>query len=253
MSKRKKQYYVVVHGHQPGIYDSWFGEDGASDQVEGFPEAIYKGFYTREEALDWLRSLGQDALSRHAPDLLDSVYQGAPQRVSTDILSDPNPDNVFIYTDGGALNNPGPGGYGVVLRHKARFKELSGGFRLTTNNRMELLACIKGLQALKKECSVTIHSDSKYVVESMTQGWARRWQANGWKRSGNATAENVDLWQQLLDLCNRYAVEFQWIRGHSGHKENERCHQLATEAMQRLDLPIDVGYETKDLSGITSS
>jgi ribonuclease HI len=154
---------------------------------------------------------------------------------------------VIIYTDGGAIKNPGPGGYGVVIRRQGYRKELSGGFRETTNNRMEILACIEGLRALKKKSDVVLYSDSKYVVDSMMQGWARRWKANGWRRDKRNSAENVDLWERLLDLTNQHEVEFRWLRGHAGHKDNERCDTLARQAALQADLPPDVGYEDIDL------
>lgn len=245
MAKKRKQYYVVVHGRQPGIYTSWYGDEGAADQVEGLSEAIFKGFYTREEAIDWLRELGSEILLHHAPDLLDLITEGVEPRNMPNPSQETNADQVVMFTDGGALNNPGPGGYGVILMHKNRSKELSGGFRLTTNNRMEIMACIEGLRALKKPCSVVIFSDSKYVVYNMVQGKVERWQANDWKRTAKTWAENADLWQQLLDLCAIYDVDFRWIRGHSGRPENERCHHLAAEAMRRQNLPVDVGYEMK--------
>ncbi len=247
MSKKKKQYYVVVNGRRPGIYDKWFGEDGAADQVENFPEAIYKGFYSREEAIEWLKEFSEGTLSNLAPELLEVVETDAlTQNTESpeDIL---RAGKVLIYTDGGAINNPGPGGYGVVLKYKERRQELSGGFRATTNNRMEILACIEGLRALKQKCSVVIYSDSKYVVESMSQGWVKRWQANDWMRSDKHKAENADLWEQLLDLCDQHEVEFRWTRGHVGKKDNERCDQLAMEAARRKGLPADAGYENSGL------
>ncbi len=149
---------------------------------------------------------------------------------------------VTIYTDGACTGNPGPGGYGVVLIYGDVRKELSGGFRLTTNNRMELMGAIAGLSALKFPCQVTLYSDSKYVVDAMTQGWARRWRANDWKRNKTDKAINPDLWAQLLDLCDQHQVTFHWVRGHAGDPENERCDRLAVEAAQRDDLPPDPGY-----------
>jgi len=150
---------------------------------------------------------------------------------------------VTIYTDGGCLGNPGPGGYGAVLLHEKHRKEISGGFRHTTNNRMEILACIAGLDALKYECDVTIYSDSKYVVDSIEKGWARRWKQNGWKRNRKDNAENPDLWERLLFLCEKHKVKFEWVKGHAGTPENERCDQLAKEAASRNPLPEDRKYE----------
>jgi len=151
---------------------------------------------------------------------------------------------VTIYTDGACLGNPGPGGYGAVLLYGPHRREISGGFRLTTNNRMEIMAVIAALELLKEQCRVTLHSDSQYVVNAMTQGWARRWKANGWKRNQREEAVNPDLWERLLDLCDQHQVEFQWLRGHSGVDENERCDQLAVDAARQPDLPEDTGYKS---------
>ena len=150
---------------------------------------------------------------------------------------------VTLYTDGGALGNPGPGGYGAVLLYGGRRKELSGGFRLTTNNRMEIMAAIAGLRALKGQCAVTVYTDSQYLANAITLGWAKRWRANGWKRNKTDRALNPDLWQQLLDLCDRHAVKFSWVRGHAGTAENERCDQLSRQEALKPDLPPDNGYE----------
>jgi ribonuclease HI len=151
--------------------------------------------------------------------------------------------HVTMYTDGACLGNPGPGGYGVVMLYGDHRKELSGGYRLTTNNRMELTAAIQGLAALKKPCIVELFSDSAYVVNAVEKGWARRWRANGWYRPSKERAENRDLWGELLKLCDRHRVHFNWIKGHAGHPENERCDQLACQAARLADLPPDPGYE----------
>ncbi|HSE96920.1 MAG TPA: ribonuclease HI [Blastocatellia bacterium] len=149
---------------------------------------------------------------------------------------------VTIYTDGACLGNPGPGGYGVVLLSGDRRKEISGGFRLTTNNRMEIMAAIVGLESLKAPCSVTLYSDSQYLVDAMMKGWAARWRANGWRRNKKDKAINPDLWKRLLDLCSRHRVEFVWVRGHAGNRENERCDKLSRLAASQPDLPEDTGY-----------
>ncbi len=143
------------------------------------------------------------------------------------------------------MGNPGPGGYGVTLLYGDSRMELSGGYRLTTNNRMELMATIKGLEALKEKCQVILHSDSQYVVKAMSEGWAKRWRANGWQRNRKEKAVNPDLWETLLRLCEYHQVEFRWVRGHSGDPENERCDQLAVQASHQPDLPIDQGYESE--------
>lgn len=150
---------------------------------------------------------------------------------------------VILYTDGGCINNPGPGGYGVVLLFNSNRKELSGGFRRTTNNRMEIYAAIAGLSALKEPCSVTVFSDSQYLVHAIEKGWARRWQANGWKRNAKEKAINPDLWEILLNLCEIHQVVFKWLRGHAGESENERCDELAKAASSNSGLPVDENYE----------
>ena len=150
---------------------------------------------------------------------------------------------VEIFTDGACRRNPGPGGYGVVLLHESRRRELSGGFRLTTNNRMEILAAIVGLEALKEPCRVRLYSDSQYLVNAIEKGWAARWRANGWMRNQREPAVNPDLWERLLELCRVHQVQFLWVRGHAGHPENERCDRLATAAADGPDPAVDEGYE----------
>ncbi len=157
--------------------------------------------------------------------------------------------SVTIHTDGACLGNPGPGGYGAVLDYDGTRRELSGGFRLTTNNRMELLAAIKALEALKEPCRVTLHSDSKYVVDAVEQGWARRWQANDWMRNKKEAAINPDLWERLLQQTGRHDVTFRWVRGHAGNVENERCDRLAVEAANGDDLEADSIYESSSAYG----
>ncbi|EAZ90872.1 ribonuclease HI [Crocosphaera chwakensis] len=150
---------------------------------------------------------------------------------------------VQIYTDGACSGNPGKGGYGIILVYNEHRKELSGGYRLTTNNRMEMMAAIIGLEALKTPCEVTLYTDSRYLVDAITKGWAKKWQANGWKRNNKEAAKNPDLWQKLLDLCKKHEVKFVWVKGHAGHPENEQCDRLAVTATQQLTLAIDEVYE----------
>lgn len=152
---------------------------------------------------------------------------------------------ITIYTDGACLGNPGPGGYGVVLLYQGRRKELSGGFLETTNNRMEIMAAIVGLKSLKESCRVTLYSDSAYLVKAMTEGWARRWRQSNWRRSKKEKALNPDLWEELLGLCDKHQVEFQWVKGHAGSEENTRCDLLAWDAAHQPDLPADEGYQKK--------
>ena len=135
---------------------------------------------------------------------------------------------VEIYTDGACRGNPGKGGWGAVLVYGKHEKELSGGERETTNNRMELTAAIEALSVLREPCRVTLTSDSQYLINGMTKGWAASWRKNGWKKSDKSPALNSDLWQKLLDLAEIHEIEFVWIKGHAGHKYNERCDALAT-------------------------
>jgi len=159
---------------------------------------------------------------------------------------------VTIYTDGACIGNPGPGGYGTVLIYKGHRRELSGGYRLTTNNRMEMLAAIVALEALKEDCRVTIHTDSEYLANAVEKGWARRWKTNGWRRNKKEKALNPDLWERLITLCDSHEVEFKWIRGHAGDIENERCDSLAIQAAQQSTLIVDEGYEaSKTENGLT--
>ena len=134
---------------------------------------------------------------------------------------------VYIFSDGACSGNPGPGGYGVILRCDGKEKELSGGEPDTTNNRMELSGVIAGLEALKYPCKVIIQTDSRYVVDGIEKGWARSWQRNNWIKSDKKPALNKDLWEKLLELLELHEVSFVWIKGHAGHEENERCDRLA--------------------------
>ena len=136
--------------------------------------------------------------------------------------------HVDIYTDGACRGNPGKGGWGAVLVYKGVEKELSGGEPLTTNNRMELSGVIAALSALREPCEITLTSDSKYVVDAVTKGWARSWKAKGWKKADNSPALNSDLWDKLLTLLDYHTVTFVWVKGHAGHPYNERCDVLAT-------------------------
>jgi ribonuclease HI len=228
---QKNKFYAVRAGYNPGIYRTW---DECRVQVAGYPNAIYKSFGTLDDAKAYLN--GKETVKTAAPADLPRSRSDAS-----------NLNGVVIYADGACTGNPGPGGYGVVLLYGEHRKEFSAGFRLTTNNRMEILACIVGLQALKGDCDVTVFSDSKYVVNAMTKSWALRWRRLGWKRKTEngelRDALNADLWAQMLDLCEKHRVEFSWVRGHSGNVENERCDQLARAAAASRNLTIDTAYE----------
>ena len=238
MSNRTKKYYAVAIGKNPGIYHEWYGEGGAEAQVRGFPGARFKGFTTHSEAAKYLEAQSSPSISYRLPRRGEKKGKKA--------ISQYRPSNgtVNIYTDGGCINNPGPGGYGIVIIRSGQRTELTGGYRLTTNNRMELMACIVGLQQLNSPSKVTLCSDSRYVVDGISKGWAQKWHDNNWMRNKRERAENTDLWQQLLDLCRDHTVEFDWVRGHSGNPENERCDQLAKQSALRPNLPPDTRYET---------
>jgi ribonuclease HI len=150
---------------------------------------------------------------------------------------------VNVYTDGSALGNPGPGGWGAILEHRNKNKELSGGFTRTTNNRMEILAAIEALEALTKKASVDLYTDSKYLCDAVNKNWIRGWMKNGWKTSAKKPVKNQDLWTRLIPLLARHEVRFHWVKGHNGHPENERCDVLAKEAASGINLAVDKGYE----------
>ena len=244
--KTPKKFYAVRSGRKPGIYRTW---EECKAQVEGYAGARYKGFPTLQDA-EWF-------MNGAAPPPLPSPRKPAARKTGTasgnlEFTSDDVPaagaDEVVIYTDGACTGNPGPGGYGVVIDDGNQLSELSKGFRLTTNNRMEILGCIAGLRALKEPSRVKIYSDSMYVVNAMNQSWAVRWRRNGWKRT-DANGEprdvaNRDLWIQVLDLCGKHRVRFEWVRGHDGNEGNERCDRLARAAAASTGLEIDLAYET---------
>lgn len=144
--------------------------------------------------------------------------------------------HVDLYTDGACKNNPGPGGYGAILVYKEREKEISGGEKHTTNNRMELLAAISGLKMLKEACEVTLYSDSKYLIDSIEKGWVYSWREKGWKKADKSPALNPDLWTELLELLDYHKVSFVWVKGHAGHEYNERCDRLAVAAAEAAQM-----------------
>ncbi len=242
MVKSRKNIYIVVKGKSPGIYKFWNGEGGASEQVKGYEGALYKGFKTVEEGIAWTLHIDGKMLELNAPHLLKALRQlsGETSSETDKILEE---GKVLIHTDGSALNNPGPGGFGAVLRFKDKVREISGGFRKTTNNRMELLACIEALKALNGNREVVLYSDSKYVVDAVIKGWAKKWKRMGWMRNSTDHAENVDLWDELLRLLDKYNVEFRWVRGHDGNRDNERCDELANIAATAKELSADENYE----------
>jgi ribonuclease HI len=265
---KKKKYYAVAKGHKPGIYDQWFGENGAKANIDGFSNAVFKKFSTLEDATSYLKEVTgkNDFTSRGNQDLPLIFAENDQTKKSTSkrskkpvptVTSKETPcissGQVVIYTDGACIKNPGPGGFGAVLKFKGCRKEISGGYRRTTNNRMEMMACIEGLKALKKPCSIVIYSDSKYVVNAIEKGWVKKWQSNGWMRTKTESAENVDLWEKLLELCGKHKVEFKWVKGHAGNPENERCDQLARQNALKSNLPPDIAYEKRKTKSMTPS
>ncbi|GAB5378902.1 MAG: ribonuclease HI [Aliiglaciecola sp.] len=149
---------------------------------------------------------------------------------------------VQIFTDGSCLGNPGPGGYGAVLVFNQHRKEISQGFKHTTNNRMELLATIEALKTLTEKCDVSLTTDSQYVKNGINQ-WINNWKKNGWRTADKKPVKNVDLWKQLDDAVSKHTISWHWVKGHSGHPENERCDDLAREAANSSNLIVDKGFE----------
>lgn len=253
----KNKFYAVAQGRKPGIYNEWFGAHGAEVQIKGFAGAVFKGFAARHEAEAFIAK----ASSKGAPSQTSMPWEPAvkdsPPKARARAHAKPSSkehathhaipegNRIEIYSDGGCSRNPGPGGYGVVILHDGKRTELSGGYALTTNNRMELMGCIKALESLKGASPVTLHTDSQYVVNGIEKGWARRWKENNWMRTARDRAENSDLWELLLKLCDRHDARFKWVRGHVGNIENERCDRLAVAMTQESDLPPDSGYGKK--------
>lgn len=234
----KKKFYAVAVGTNPGIYETW---PEAEAQVKGFGGARYKSFTTRMDAEQWLTNGGE-----YTPKTSRKKAGTAGQTTKTE----PAQDEIILYTDGGALNNPGPGGWGAVRLENDQQQELSGGFRRTTNNRMELFACIQALESVQGTSKkVLLYTDSSYVVNGYSKGWAKSWQRNGWRKSDGQQAKNKDLWQILLDLTASVQIQFIWVKGHAGNLYNERCDQLAVAAAKSGPTGIDVHYEQEEKGG----
>jgi len=235
-----KKYYAVARGRATGIFSTWFGTGNAEEQVRGCAGARYKGFADIEEARVWLRE------QQSAPDKKQPTRKPRPDiqttRTATEVSA--HAADVSIYTDGGCSCNPGPGGYGAVIIADGKRRELSGGFRHTTNNRMELTACIEALKHVQPGTSAVVHSDSQYVVNGISRGWAAKWRSQGWMRTKTDAAENFDLWNTLLDLCEERCVRFVWVKGHAGNPENERCDELATQASAAKQPARDLNFES---------
>ena len=161
----------------------------------------------------------------------------------------PSIKGLEIWTDGACVGNPGPGGYGVVFEYQGQKWEKAGGFQLTTNNRMEILGALVALEIIPEKCEAIIYSDSRYLVDSITKGWAKRWRSKSWNKKGNKKVPNADLWERMLQLCAQRKVEFRWLKGHNSNINNERCDQLAESAARKSNLPIDDGYEITKTGG----
>jgi ribonuclease HI len=226
----KKKFYAVAVGRRAGLFTDW---PTAEAQVKGFPGAKYQSFPSEDEARAWLDN---------------PVYQKRQQSPAGHLLvadqPEQRPGEIAVFTDGGSSNNPGPGGYGIVILRDGEQREISGGYRLTTNNRMEMLAAIIALEELRG-CTgpVDLYSDSSYLVNGITKGWARKWRNNGWRKSDGGAVLNVDLWRRLLLLVDAAEVRFHWVKGHAGNQWNERCDRLAVAAARQADLPVDRHYE----------
>ncbi|MFZ5595619.1 MAG: ribonuclease HI [Bacillota bacterium] len=160
-------------------------------------------------------------------------------------MTDKRPE-IDIYTDGACSGNPGPGGYGTILKYGKHVKEISGGYRLTTNNRMELMAVVKGLQELKKPCSITLYSDSKYIVDAMNLGWINKWVASGWIKGDGLPVKNIDLWKSILQLARPHKITWKWVKGHASNPFNNRCDSLAVSASKSSNLDEDPGYNSEN-------
>lgn len=229
----KKKFYAVAVGRVSGIYTDWASTE---KQVKGFAGAKYKSFPTKTEAEAWCENPVYSVNKKAKSEKKNGPAQSLPTQ-GVD-------DHIYIYTDGGCSGNPGPGGYGTVILDGDDYQEFSEGFQRTTNNRMELLACLVGLQMLKSnEKPVQIFSDSSYVVNSVTKGWVAGWHKRGWRKSDGEQASNIDLWKIMLELCSEFRVTFTWVKGHAGHELNERCDRLAVAASQKLHLKIDKGFQ----------
>jgi len=234
-----KKFYAVAKGRKPGIYNNW---PEAQAQVMSFAGAVYKGFATRREAEAWIKKPSYGAASTGKKPTRKKTKPAANHASHHD--TDPREGEITIYSDGGARYNPGPGGYGVVIIDNGEQQEISAGFKHTTNNRMELMGCIVALREIGR-CTkpVTLYTDSSYVVNGISKGWAKGWRKRGWLKADKQPAINPDLWQELLELSEGLNITFRWVKGHAGHPMNERCDELAVAAARGENLPEDFGYQ----------
>jgi len=252
LDKRKKIAYVSYVGRQVMImapYDPAFITELKS---------TLKFRKWNQERKVWVVDIGErqkalELIKRFFPVVEDNKPSEIPQSLVAELEKSTSHNGITaewlaggdleIWIDGACVGNPGPGGYGIVFSCRGQKKVKSGGFRLTTNNRMEIMAAIIALETLKEESNAVIYSDSQYLVNAIMQGWAKRWKSNNWNRNKKEKAINSDLWDRLLQLCEQHHVEFRWIRGHNFQTENEWCDQLAEAAAREPDLPVDSGYK----------
>ena len=202
-------------------------------EVEALPESLLP------ELLNYVQTLKPKAnTSSSVRPKLSLKSKSSSQSTAT------GRNTIIIYTDGACTGNPGKGGYGAVIIDGDRREELSAGYKLTTNNRMEMMGAIAALESLKSNSQVKLHTDSKYIVDAVNKGWAKKWQSKGWRRNAKEMAKNPDLWQEILDLCKIHEIEFIWVKGHAGIAENERCDRLAVNAAHGSNLLVDEGYKS---------
>lgn len=244
---------LIVNAYEKADRDGFLGTDDASvAEFAGHQVKVVMGSYrnikitTKEDLVIAEAFFKEDLKEKEmmADQKVQEPKTNTAEKKDQESKEDKkNQRAVEIYTDGACSGNPGAGGYGVVLLYGNKRKEMSEGYRMTTNNRMEVLAVIKGLEALKEPCQVTLYSDSKYVVDAIQKGWVKKWKANGWYRNKKERASNVDLWERLLVQLERHQVTFQWVKGHADNPGNERCDELARGAIAAGNLLEDENYQ----------
>lgn len=244
---------LIVNAYEKADRDGFLGTDDASvAEFAGHQVKVVMGSYrnikitTKEDLVIAEAFFKEDLKEKEmmADQKVQEPKTNTAEKKDQESKEDKkNQRAVEIYTDGACSGNPGAGGYGVVLLYGNKRKEMSEGYRMTTNNRMEVLAVIKGLEALKEPCQVTLYSDSKYVVDAIQKGWVKKWKANGWYRNKKERAFNVDLWERLLVQLERHQVTFQWVKGHADNPGNERCDELARGAIAAGNLLEDENYQ----------
>jgi ribonuclease HI len=223
------KYYAVAQGRKTGIFTTW---KETEQLVRGVSNAVFKSFKTRQEAEAFLKT----------PSFLpgSNISESKKTKKEYSAAEDYPGGTIVVYTDGGAIGNPGPGGYGVVIKERI---ELFGGYNLTTNNRMELKAVMVAMEALQGEKGpIVLHSDSRYVINGLNRGWAQNWKKKNWVKSNGKPAMNADMWTRLLDLQATLDITFKWVKGHAGNPLNERGDELANKTAREKNMPDDRGY-----------